>query len=651
MKALLIDYDCGESVKSFLSKNGYKVIEHAVSLNDPKVNGVDNDIQCIFINIETSIDNSNRSELKAIDLIFWLRLKYNYLCPILTYGFLSTEQILQRNPKHLILHAPGNVHWRLGDDFKKVNIPKPITLDTIETDYLPYLKAKFDLKEFRHDEANWWSMKTLIDCHRHYFPDAKYPAIVEEKLNNVNNLIAEFMHGGVSVNLKNSTSDNLAFHNLADFINYLQKKDNLVNLSDEEKLVTQIKVIQKYLNSEKQNNKTNIICIDDQYIDGWDIVFKALLNRFGYNVIGIDGIDYKLDETALLRCIKDYIKALGIENISLFIIDLRLRLEDSKNNPENYTGFSIIRDLRKSYPDTPIMITSASNKGTSFTISKELAIDGHWLKSGLDGKYEETYISLLSQIRNLTADDYILKNKIASTIKSINKCISTKDKSVWWVEYKWENQNYKLPDGRQVNISQTDVPNAQEIIKRLSYIKFLYEQFLYAKYRATEAYTKDKEENYFVSIATEIGNIIEIIHPTLFHYHGKASHQIPTSNVAQSRGDELAALLYRHRNGYIHYKKNNNVYDKYELIKDCLNYLQLSDPPFSKKTQETQQKKSDNKAKEIRKEIIKSEKIEEKKQYEILEYRQMNDTIIEELRKEINDNKDKIEKIQIYKKK
>lgn len=59
---------------------------------------IDGDTGGVFINIENSYDGSNRAELKGIELIFWLRLKLNFLGPIITYGFLSTDQILKFRP-------------------------------------------------------------------------------------------------------------------------------------------------------------------------------------------------------------------------------------------------------------------------------------------------------------------------------------------------------------------------------------------------------------------------------------------------------------------------------------------------------------------------------------------------------------------------
>ena len=58
----------------------------------------------ILLNIEHPFTHSQRLDFKGVELLYWLRLKFNIKAPVITYGFLSISEIMRTsgNPKNFI---------------------------------------------------------------------------------------------------------------------------------------------------------------------------------------------------------------------------------------------------------------------------------------------------------------------------------------------------------------------------------------------------------------------------------------------------------------------------------------------------------------------------------------------------------------------
>lgn len=148
----------------------------------------------IAINIESTFEGAKRTDLKGIDLIFWLRIKYQFTGPIITYGFLSSAQVLRLKPQSVVIHAPGNLHWRLPDDFNTVHKlwPKNLKKDKIFRVYEKFIKKFIDQDELRHFKANWWGIKTLWDIDnlsKRQRIGNDYPQFVKTQLAKLNNYL------------------------------------------------------------------------------------------------------------------------------------------------------------------------------------------------------------------------------------------------------------------------------------------------------------------------------------------------------------------------------------------------------------------------------------------------------------------------------
>ena len=148
----------------------------------------------IFINVEAKVNGSNRSEFKAIDFVFWLRIKYLFTGEIIIYGFLSANQILMLSPKNVVIHAPGNLYFQIGSKPKLEGNSVSIKLvkEELFNLYTPFIKKFIDNDELRHFKANWWAVKTMWDVHnvsKRKKLNVDYPEFVKNQLENLNNYL------------------------------------------------------------------------------------------------------------------------------------------------------------------------------------------------------------------------------------------------------------------------------------------------------------------------------------------------------------------------------------------------------------------------------------------------------------------------------
>jgi len=94
----------------------------------------------------------------------------------------------------------GCYHFQLPNVFNKIKDGEFKGLEKKDWPGLKkYLKPAFNIEEFRHREANWWGVKALWDVHK--LIDTEwgnssgkiYPDEIQKKLNEINNLLAEFL--------------------------------------------------------------------------------------------------------------------------------------------------------------------------------------------------------------------------------------------------------------------------------------------------------------------------------------------------------------------------------------------------------------------------------------------------------------------------
>lgn len=174
----------------------------------------------IFINAEAKVNGSNRSELKAINFVYWLRVKYHYAGTIIIYGFLSANQILRLFPKYPVIHAPGNFYIQIDGDLslEEEKLSSSLNKDNLIGLYTHFIKTFIDTDEIRHIKANWWAIKTMWDIHniakRKKIND-DYPLFVSNQLKDLNNYLFVAYH---------KTFNN---YSIADIINQIKTDFNV----------------------------------------------------------------------------------------------------------------------------------------------------------------------------------------------------------------------------------------------------------------------------------------------------------------------------------------------------------------------------------------------------------------------------------------
>jgi CheY-like chemotaxis protein len=167
---------------------------------EPKLES-NNDV-IIFINVNLKTNEGNRQLQKGIELLIWLRIN-DVLNHCVLYSFEDLHTLLNREPKHLIATSQGTTFVQLPNNFK--NIQKVLELKYSEDKLLASddrikaaLKPAFNIESIRHQEANWWGVKALWDVHNialegnQFIP---YPDFITEKLNSIENAIADYVYG------------------------------------------------------------------------------------------------------------------------------------------------------------------------------------------------------------------------------------------------------------------------------------------------------------------------------------------------------------------------------------------------------------------------------------------------------------------------
>lgn len=111
------------------------------------------------INLNFVLSGYSRTEHLGVRLLKYLRLRgFNSHCVV--YSFLTREQLMESDPKNLILFSGGISYYRLPFDLTSISFENLTELKSPE-DLSPYFKAEFSLPDNRHFMANWWGVLQL----------------------------------------------------------------------------------------------------------------------------------------------------------------------------------------------------------------------------------------------------------------------------------------------------------------------------------------------------------------------------------------------------------------------------------------------------------------------------------------------------------
>lgn len=111
------------------------------------------------INLNFVLSGYSRTEHLGVRLLKYLRLRgFKNHCVV--YSFLTREQLLEADPKNLILFSEGISYYRLPFDLNAIPFENLSEIKSPE-DLSPYFKAEFSLPDNRHFMANWWGVLQL----------------------------------------------------------------------------------------------------------------------------------------------------------------------------------------------------------------------------------------------------------------------------------------------------------------------------------------------------------------------------------------------------------------------------------------------------------------------------------------------------------
>lgn len=154
------------------------------------------DNSILLLNANLIVGKVHRQADQGTTLLTWLRIK-GVMHHAVLYSFQSAETLVRRNPKNILLLSKGTSFIRLPCDL--VGFVQRMTVIKADANHLKSsLRAIFNIAQFRHRDANWWSVKVLWDVHKVAKGGkfkAAYPDSVKTKLSNLNNAVGAYLHG------------------------------------------------------------------------------------------------------------------------------------------------------------------------------------------------------------------------------------------------------------------------------------------------------------------------------------------------------------------------------------------------------------------------------------------------------------------------
>ncbi len=128
----------------------------------------------------------------------------------------------------------------------------------------------------------------------------------------------------------------------------------------------------------------NILLIDDEANEGWDLVLPKILEESNFSIIKQDG-----------KSFEDFYQEANNEIINndwdLILLDLRLNPENeesstfiAKGDISAYSGAKLLKKIKEKNKGTQVIIMTASNKAWNMKYLLELGADGYYVKESPD---------------------------------------------------------------------------------------------------------------------------------------------------------------------------------------------------------------------------------------------------------------------------
>lgn len=535
----------------------------------------------IFISLTGIFGDNTRQQHEGVTILKQLRFAESFYdhasipsrnktnkTSCILYSFFSLELILSNCPAGTMLCSEGTTYLRLpcrpADIDLEDLVQRKASINRLKT----YIDPS-NLPDNRHDWANWWGLKQLVDVHRVVLnsQNFEYPAVVCSALQQTKNQELILLFGN-NVNSLNS-----------------------IDLD----LLTKIKILRSYV----AKRKPRILHIDDKSQDGWSEIFAniiydntSLTLSNSTNSGASDFIDFRIDgdpvfrslievgavpqnksENALNRLYKIIRKAIHSSGLpDVVLMDLRLFGEQGVQfDAKRLSGAKVLNWLRGTFRGIPVIVTTASNKAWSYEQLLQLGADGYWIKEGFDDRRSpeqsvENYLRFLELIKKAISEEYKFLN-----IFDLSRLALLRSGSVcWWEGHVWTD-----------TATQTSVRTAgrrDKIEKLLTDTVLLLRTYLQQKIMGQGFQDAIAEWSWTSAIIRHAANCIEEVHrfdecsqadqtsATIGRYWDKSS-----GKWQNRRGDWIAFKLYELRNRSAHFNRAEKI--NWKLMKGFLSHL------------------------------------------------------------------------------
>jgi len=304
----------------------------------------------------------------------------------------------------------------------------------------------------------------------------------------------------------------------------------------------------------------NILLIDDQAENGWEVVFKTLFKNAEIKPV-VPQKEYAKDIDALYeRQVKDPLDELdAAQGPSIVLLDLRLFDETERSiEIRNVSGRLLLEKIRKDFRGIPVLITTASNKVWTFQELFRIGADAYWVKEGLDEQRTaedsvENYSQLLFLVDKMTDGRYVVLKEFATFAENFEQGA----KKHWSKSFTWLNKNHTHGDVKAISRSLNDA-----VLVLKNYLH---------NYHLGYGFKDGPNESFVLSgLINKICGVYECVH---------VADKYTNHTTYEVRGDYALDTIKDLRNKYSHWSYQNATWDVLvRCIEETKKYLDV--PPF-----------------------------------------------------------------------
>jgi CheY-like chemotaxis protein len=535
----------------------------------------------VFINVDLKCAGHARQDQAGVEVLKFLRLTERFDesknkakdARCLMYSFRSVEQLLRDRPSSLMICSEGVTFEQLPSDFTELNLPALAKEKASADDLDEFLTGEFSLPDERHSWANWWAARQMTKLY--YLEKVRDTPFQSKRIDGLPVpmglsplLRPDQDNKTISVTEMRERASDPQVRNAL----YLFDKSTALEdeFSDED-----LSRLKRHRDTLRESDlKIGLIDDEAQQISrgpggdiGWQHVFSHVLYDNERQVVDLlDGqhLDVRLDPTDedCLENLLDQIRnRLDPDPLACIFLDLRL-LEDSTKPGDvaSVSGVEVLEEIREVEPSLPIIVTTASNKVSSFFEITKTGGDAYWVKQGMDEKRDtrETvlnYKRLVRLSKTVIGEKYQFLKRLSvhnGKIQDIN--------SLWWEEHEWtdESKGEKIKTRGRPKVIFEILNESVSLIR--SYLR-KYE--LRKSYQDTNINEENIERVTILSIINHLGKTIEEIH-RWDNVKGRANSEViggypSNSGYVGRRSDWFGFKLYNAKKEASHLRTSNSL--------------------------------------------------------------------------------------------